>query len=256
MSKIILSAKSGGDWTDNELTAFNIQVDTVNSATFFNTVQLPAPNVSPVILTNEARPQGILPKGDRLYIHYLRDGGKGEEASVDDFAAFILGMFNYDEPDRIIHNRKELSFVMCGAVVDARPDVCVMSESEYLLLVQEDKRGTNRTDPEPQLVAEAIAAFYQNNLRRKSAGLDMLDSQIIPGITMVGVVPTFYRIPVTTELVRHVQAGAHPLEKTTVQRCIPPVPNPLSYLDEGLVPLVNRVTVMQCFEAFKAFIGM
>jgi hypothetical protein len=129
MSKIILSAKSGSDWTDNELTAFNIQVDTVDSATFFNTVQLPAPNVSPVILTNEARPQGILPKGDRLFFHYMRDAAKGEESSVDDFAAFILGMFNYDEPDRVIHNRMELSFVMCGAVVDA----------EYLLLVQEDK---------------------------------------------------------------------------------------------------------------------
>ena len=71
---------------------------------------------------------------------------------------------------------------------------------------------------------------------------------------MVGVVPTFYRIPVTTELVRHVQTGTHPPEKTTVQRCIPPVPNPLSYLDEGLVPLTNRFTVMQCFDAFKAFV--
>jgi hypothetical protein len=139
MSKIILSAKSGSDWTDNELTAFNIQVDTVDSATFFNTVRLPAPNVSPVILTNEARPHGILPKGDRLFFHYMRDAVKGEESSVDDFAAFILGMFNYDEPDRVIHNRMELSFVMCGAVVDAKPDVCIMSESEYLLLVQEDK---------------------------------------------------------------------------------------------------------------------
>jgi hypothetical protein len=116
MSKIILSAKSGSDWTDNELTAFNIQVDTVDSATFFNTVRLPAPNVSPVILTNEARPQGILPKGDRLFFHYMRDAAKGEESSVDDFAAFILGMFNYDEPDRVIHNRKELSFVMCVGI--------------------------------------------------------------------------------------------------------------------------------------------
>lgn len=68
---------------------------------------------------------------------------------------------------------------------------------------------------------------------------------------MVGVAPTFYRIP---ELVQHVQAGTHPLEKTTVQRSIPLVPNPLSYLDEGLVPLANPVTVMQCFETFKAFV--
>jgi len=69
----------------------------------------------------------------------MRDAAKGEKSSVDAFAAFILGMFNYDESDRIIHTRKELSFVMCGAVVDAKPDVCVMSVSEYLLLVQEGK---------------------------------------------------------------------------------------------------------------------
>jgi len=80
----------------------------------------------------------------------------GEESLVDDFAAFLLGMFEYGEPDRVIHQRKELSFIMCGTVVDAKPDVCVMSESEYLLLVQKDKRGTNHVDPEPQLIAEAI----------------------------------------------------------------------------------------------------
>jgi hypothetical protein len=48
-------------------------------------------------------------------------------------------MLGYDEPERVIHQRKELSFIMCGMEVDAKPDVCVMSESEYLLLVQEDK---------------------------------------------------------------------------------------------------------------------
>lgn len=63
----------------------------------------------------------------------------GEESLVDDFAAFLLGMFEYDEPDRVIHQRKEVSFVMCGTVVAAKPDVCVMTESQYLLLVQAGK---------------------------------------------------------------------------------------------------------------------
>jgi len=255
MANILLSAKSGSSWTDNELTAFNIQVDTVDAATFFNMEQLPHPLVSPVILLNERRPQGPLVKDDRLFFHYMRDAEKGEESLVDDFAAFILGMFGYDEPERIIHQRKEISFIMCGMEVDAKPDVCVMSESEYLLLVQEDKRGTNRTDPEPQLIAEAIAAFYQNNLRRRLAGHPPMNSQTIPGITMVGVVPVFYRIPITVELVQCVQAGSFPTQPTIVQRCIPPVPNPDAYPDEGLVPVTNRVVVMQCFEAFKAFVG-
>ena len=109
-------------------------------------------------------------------------------------------------------------------------------------------------DPEPQLIAEAIAAFYQNNLRRKLAGRPMVNSQTFPGITMVGVVPTFYRIPVTTELVRCVRTGRHPPEPTIVQRCIPPVPDRDAYPEEGLVPLDNRRIVMQCFEAFKAFV--
>jgi len=124
MANFILNAKSGSDWTDNELSVFNIQVDTADSAAFFNITRLPAPNVSSVILTNEARPQGMLPKCDRLFFHYMRDAVKGEESSVADFAAFILSMFNYDEPDRVIHNRKELSFVMCGAVVFAISSSC------------------------------------------------------------------------------------------------------------------------------------
>jgi len=139
MANIVLSAKSGSDWTENELTAFNIRVDTVNAATFFNTAQLPAPLVSPVILTNEKRPQGPIPKHARLFFHYMKDAVTGEKSLVDDFAAFLLRMFEYGEPDRVIRQRKEVFFVMCGTLVAAYPDVCVMTESQYLLLVQECK---------------------------------------------------------------------------------------------------------------------
>jgi hypothetical protein len=100
-------------------------------------------------------------------------------------------------------------------------------------------------DPEPQLIAEAIAAFYQNNLRRKLAGRPMMKSQTFPGITMVGVVPIFYRIPITAELVQCVQAGPEP---TIVQRCIPSVPDRDAYPGEGLVPLANRRTY--CYAVF------
>lgn len=71
---------------------------------------------------------------------------------------------------------------------------------------------------------------------------------------MVGAVPTFYHIPITAELVRCVQAGSLPTQTTVVQRCVPPVPNPDAYLEEGLVPLANRAIVMQCFQAFKSFV--
>ncbi|KAH9045755.1 hypothetical protein EDB85DRAFT_57214 [Lactarius pseudohatsudake] len=88
----------------------------------------------------------------------------------------------YDKPERVIHQWKELSFIMCGVMVNAKPDVCVISESSHLL-VQEGKRGTSRTDPEPQLIAHRrgdSCLLSQNNLHRKTAGLPMMDSQVIP----------------------------------------------------------------------------
>ena len=38
--------------------------------------------------------------------------------------------------------------------------------SEILLLVQEDKTHINPSDPEAQLMAEAIGAFQENNAKR------------------------------------------------------------------------------------------
>lgn len=106
----ILSAKSGSDWTENEvLSGFKIEVDSIDAATFFNTAHLPDPPISHVILTNERRPQGPLAKSDRLFFHYLKGAITGEESFVDDFAAFVLHMFEYDEPERVIHQWKELS---------------------------------------------------------------------------------------------------------------------------------------------------
>jgi hypothetical protein len=117
----------------------------------------------------------------------------GEEACVD-FAAFILRLLDYDSQDRVIHQRKEISFVMAGQRVNAKPDVCVMNYTDYVLLVQEDmvseatvhacrsfisniifQQSISRDDPQPQIIA-AIAAFYQNNLVGEQAGLSRLPS--------------------------------------------------------------------------------
>ena len=67
-----------------------------------------------------------------------------EESLVDDFAAFLLRLLNYNDGRRVVHLRKELGFEMCGQRVDAKTDVCITERSattgvRYLLLVQEDK---------------------------------------------------------------------------------------------------------------------
>ncbi|KAH9050143.1 hypothetical protein EDB84DRAFT_735333 [Lactarius hengduanensis] len=99
---------------------FKIEVDPIDAATFFNTAH---PTLIHLFLAsfsaNERRPQGPLAKSDRSFFHYLKDAMTGEESFVDDFAALIPHMFEYDEPERVIHQWKELSFVMCGMMVNA-----------------------------------------------------------------------------------------------------------------------------------------
>ncbi|OBZ65509.1 hypothetical protein A0H81_14462 [Grifola frondosa] len=258
MARNIPSAKSGNDWTMNELIEFNIQVESVDAVTFFGHEDLPQPPVSHTILNNVDMPDGSLSKSDRQFFHYLRDAirASGEESAADDFAAFILRMFNYDEPDRVIHQQKKISFIMAGQGIDATTDLCLITFTDYLLLVQKDKQYVTSDDPEPQLIAEAIAAFYQNNLTRDRTGLPRLPSTVFPGITMIGTAPIFYRIPVTEELLTVVATAAYPSDhRTVVQRFIPPVTHPQLYVQQGLVPLDNRYVVMQCFEAFKSLIN-
>ena len=64
---------------------------------------------------------------------------------------------------------------------------------------------------------------------------------------MDGSMPTFYKIPVTPELVRAVESGERPEEETVVHAYRPEVPRP----EEGMRPLDNRPIILSCFEAFR-----
>jgi len=141
MASLLRSAKSGSDWSDNELLAFNIRVVDASITAFFNTPELPPPTVSATILNNMDKPDGPLMKDDHLFFQYMRlvENPRSPESRVDDFAAFILRILNYNNEDRVICQRTKISFPMAGQRVDAKTDVCLMDELELLLLVQEDK---------------------------------------------------------------------------------------------------------------------
>jgi hypothetical protein len=76
----------------------------------------------------------------------------------------------------------------------------------------------------------------------------------MPGIVMNGIMPTFYKIPITAELVTAVEPGKEPGEnpeqETVVYAYLPEVPRP----EEGMRPLDNRYIILSCFEAFKQFL--
>jgi hypothetical protein len=73
------------------------------------------------------KPAGPLVKDDRLiriFFQYMRlvENPRSPESRIDDFAAFILRILNYDNEDRIICQRTEISFPMAGQRVDAKID--------------------------------------------------------------------------------------------------------------------------------------
>lgn len=72
MAHPIRSAKPGSDWTQNELRAFNIEIETVDVATFFRKSDLPRPSVRQEILSNGHYPIGGLPdKDDQIFFDLM-----------------------------------------------------------------------------------------------------------------------------------------------------------------------------------------
>ncbi|KAJ6590176.1 hypothetical protein DFH09DRAFT_976764 [Mycena vulgaris] len=72
---------------------------------------------------------------------------------------------------------------------------------------------------------------------------------------MSGTAPTFYKIPISSELVTAISRAQYPPNATVVSKLVPPVPNLHRYLNEGMVPLENRRVIFQCLAAFKQFMA-
>jgi hypothetical protein len=142
-----------------------------------------------------------------------------------------------------------IPFLISGVVSNAETDVCVLGKNDgSLLFLQENKTLCSRKDPEPQVIAEAIAAFQENNRLRFRMGSSAINNMIIPCVSMVGTHPTFYLVTVTEELSKCVKEAIYPPETTTVFRHIPDI-----YI-EGMRPIHDRRKIIKCYTAFKRFV--
>jgi hypothetical protein len=257
MANLFRTPKCGSDWTSNELRAYNITVVSQSKAEFFGTTNLPDPAEPSVagFMTTETL-QDAVDKSTKQLLFFLdlaMDPKLGHETAVDNFAAHLLRSLNYDDDNKYVYIRHAIPFLICGQNSVAQTDICVMNTNQILLLLQEDKRSTSMKDPEPQLIAEAIAAFALNNRKReRDLRLPLLNSIMFPCLTMVGTSPIFYKITVTAALSQAVQSGSFPEVETRVFRYVPALPRRNS---DGMRPLPNRVEILRCLEAFKRFIG-
>ncbi|KAH9036540.1 hypothetical protein EDB85DRAFT_1862127 [Lactarius pseudohatsudake] len=249
MTDLDRSAKSSKDWIEYDLDAFNIQIQLEDKTTFFGdpNFQLPLPVIDEEILTT-LKGKDMLSDCNAELIHLLdrakRNVGVG--SAVDDFTVELLKRLGYVKRNRVAHTHMDVSLHICGETKHAKTLICLVDHltNDICLLIEEDKLHSP-LETLPQLIAEAIAAFDFNNRL-----------QIMPGIIQTGTMPTFYKIPVTTDLVDNVCFGTYPSEPTIVSVHIPDLPSPFHRYEKGMEPLDNRQAVLCYYEAFKHIVGI
>lgn len=254
MANLLRSAKSGSDWTGNELAAYNINIVQQTAIEFFGAH--PSSSLSaidPAFINNDTQAVGPEVSKDTYRVLRLLDlatkGNTGMESAIDDFARETLRIMDYEdrEYDLVLRSRYEIPLAICGeANRSAQTDLClIQGSSTILLVVQEDKTIYSKKDPEPQVIAEAIAAYQYNSRILQNHITEMT----IPCITMTGTRPTFYLVPVTKELSDAVVSGQYPASVTTVFKCTVPIIT--RRLSEGMREPGYRKVALQYFEAFK-----
>ena len=102
----------------------------------------------------------------------------------------------------------------------------------------------------PRLVGSALAAFGLLNEARVQLGEKELESWTFLAISFHYTAPTFYKIPITAELVEHVANGTYPTTETIVEELILDLPDP-KRAREGFGPLENREMLVRYCRAFK-----
>jgi hypothetical protein len=248
----------GRKWTQDDVHAYNIKVVYQDLQTFFGVIDLPPPNTECYTFAGSAQDLAAGKEPATSYLHgYLdRIAGTAGITDPDNRVTYAIG-FVSDLFDILYYTdaarKREVAIgptlrYLAGQGRPPKVDVCIMHDFTVIILVVRVKRHSRGFDPEPRLISDTIAAFHNDNIMRvKRLGTEPLTSKVMPGIVMDGSMPTFYKIPVTPELVRAVESGKRPEEETVVYAYRPEVPRP----EEGMRPVDNRQIILSCFEAFR-----
>ncbi|KAJ6464355.1 hypothetical protein C8R45DRAFT_1219874 [Mycena sanguinolenta] len=244
MANLIRNAKSGDEWTENDLAAYNIHA--VENL----------PGVHPSLDAFATTGDRIdAPDDDTYRLLHLFDFAHipkiGQEAAVDLFVENLLNKLEYAAGRRVTMIGQALPIFICGLTLRAQTGVCIFDSNDMILLLV--ARSDNDLDPEPPVIAEAITAFQHNNsIREPKLHLPVLDQMVFPAITMSGTCPTFYKITVSAALNNAVKNGVFPVAATTVYRHIPRLPH---RHNGGMKDLANRTILLRYLEIFKRFVG-
>ena len=173
-----------------------------------------------------------------------------QESAIGDFAAATLKFLGFNERHATVATRYIIPLTICGETRAAQTEVCIIYRPTTILLVLV---GTllDKTNAEAQVVAEAIAAFQFNNAKRAARGQPVLEVMTIPCIIMFGTNPTFYLVPVTTELSKAVVTAQYPTTQTRALKCVTVMAHQRR-ISDGMADTEFRKLALKRFIAFKS----
>jgi hypothetical protein len=256
MENAIPSAKSGSDWSTEELFTYNITIQTQSVVEFFGHELCPIQDPD---LLSPYNPLTSIPTGIPMqtcrflkYLYLISKPNSGDSA-LNDFATSVLEVTDFHRQiNTLLLTLFHIPLTICeDNDREAIQDICLISSQlmpMVLLVCQRDKPAFGPSGPEPPVIAGAIAAFQYNNRNRAKMDLPTLDAMTIPCITVKGTRPLFYKVPVTRHLSDCVATGKTPMEQTVVTRCGPPAP-PEPY--EGMEFLDYRCTALRYYYTFR-----
>ncbi|KAG6902684.1 hypothetical protein C0995_012824 [Termitomyces sp. Mi166 len=223
MANIILSAKSGSDWSHNELAALDITITPESTAQFFG-CDLPSVNhLDPNLfipykqwhkVKNNCAVHNVL-----SYMGQLMENTNSPKLIVNMYTTNIFQALDFDSNNCIVVEHYPIPLMMQGSSCWAKTNVALMSYDHQVFCIVQENKFFNSVDfvPEAQLMAEAIAAAQVNNTLCKLEGLPAKDMTIM-AIAMVGMVPEFYEVLVSLELLKAVKHGGVP-PPTIIRKC-------------------------------------
>ncbi|KAG2075824.1 hypothetical protein BDR04DRAFT_800932 [Suillus decipiens] len=202
--------------------SYNISIVTQSKEQFFHTAllgQTDNPLLNGFMSTLLRQDAADNETAKLLQYMELAENAGGNEIAVYNFIAKLMEKLEYDHGNRIIFLRRKICFYVGTSTAPAQAGVCIMDGNDkIILLVHADELK----DPEPQVIAEAIAAAYgywSLHYRR-------LSTITFPAITMHSTYPIFYKITVTAQLSDAVRNGLYPPTETRVLRYVPDLPLP------------------------------
>ncbi|KAJ3317336.1 hypothetical protein HDV06_001697 [Boothiomyces sp. JEL0866] len=178
---------------------------------------------------------------------------KKEESTVDDLGKNIFKLLGYGRNKKLsIFGPSKLKYIISGQNVEANPDIQIRNiNNNIILLTQEDKSYkvvelNDFKEAEPQLVAEMIAACYNNNEYHEGN----LKNQKIYGIVMLGTHSTFYKFEMSDLTLKRITNGIECEEILDhIQRFAIGEKDPSFILNRD-----NLLKTLKCYESLRKLI--